>query len=92
MTLQSPLEGLIIYRPSRRTRMILALAGLRKEWQEAVNGGSLLKVEAPVGLPLADIADKLELTHQERHAFLGGMLINEVDAVREERIAQRLPL
>jgi len=80
------------YRTSDRTRVILALAELRKEWQQAVNDGSLLKVETPVGLLLADIADRLELTSQERHAFLGGKLINEVDTVREERIARRLPL
>jgi hypothetical protein len=80
------------YRVSNRTRVILDLAEFREEWEKAVGGGSLLKVEVPVGLLLADIADRLELTFQERHAFLGGRLINEVDAVREERIAQRLPL
>ena len=90
MTLQSSLVN--DYRMPNRTRMILALAALRAEWQRAVSGGSLLKVEASVGLILADIADRLELTPQERHVFLGGKLINEVDAVREERITRRLPL
>jgi hypothetical protein len=70
----------------------MALTEFRKEWQEAVNGGSLLKVESPVGLVLADIADRLELTPQERYVFLGGRLINEVDATREERVSRRLPL
>ena len=92
MTLQTPLEGLPDYRMTTRTRLILALAELRKEWQQAANGGSLLKVETPVGLILADIADRLELTLQERYVFLGGRLINEVDATREERICKRLPL
>ncbi len=91
MTLQSPLEGLADYRPSGRTRLVLALAKLREEWQQATKGGSLLKIETPVGLLLADIADKLELTSQERHVFLGGKLINEIDGFREERIARRLP-
>ena len=91
MSLQTPLEGLTDYRPSERTRLVLALAELRQEWQQATRGGSLLKVETPVGLLLADIADKLELTSQERHVFLGGRLINEVDGFREERIARRLP-
>jgi hypothetical protein len=72
--------------------MILALARLREEWQQATNGGSLLKVEPPVGLLLADIADRLELTSQERHVFLGGRLINEVDAHLEERISRNLLL
>jgi hypothetical protein len=92
MTLQSPLEGIPDYHMSERTRILLALADFRKEWQEAVNGGSLLKVESPLGLVLADIVDRLELTSQERHAVLGGKLINEVDAAREQRIRRKLPL
>jgi hypothetical protein len=92
MSLQTPLEGLAGYRPSDRTRMILALAELREEWQQATNGGSLLKVETPVGLLLSDIANRLELTSQERHVFLGGRLINEVDAHMEERISRKLLL
>ena len=92
MTLQPPIEGLSDYRISERTRLVLALAQFRKEWQEAVNGGSLLKVESPVGLVLADIVDQLELTSQERYAVLGGRLINEVDTVREQRVSAKLPL
>ncbi len=92
MSLQTPLSGLADYRPSDRTRMILALAELRQEWQQVTKGGSLLKVETPVGLLLADIADRLEITSQERHVFLGGKLINEVDAHMEERIVRKLLL
>ena len=92
MALQFPLEGLVDYSLRDRTRMVLALAELRREWQGTVNGGSLLKVETPVGLLLADIADKLELTIQERHAFLGGRLINEVDAYQEQCVRRKLPL
>ena len=92
MTLQPPLEGLADYRIRERTRIVLALADLRKEWQQASNGGSLLKVETPVGLLLSDIADRLEFTSQERHVFLGGRLINEVGCFREEKVSRRLPL
>jgi hypothetical protein len=92
MTVQVPLEGLSDYRLSDRTRMIMALAAFREEWQKLVEGGSLLKVESPVGLVLADIADRLELSPQERHVFLGGRLINEVDAFLETRVSQKLPL
>jgi hypothetical protein len=92
MSLQTPLEGLTDYRPSDRTRIILVLAQLREEWQQATKGGSLLKVETPVGLLLADIADRLELTSQERHVFLGGRLINEVEAFMGGRITRKLPL
>lgn len=92
MSLQTPLEGLADYHPSDRTRIVLALAQLREEWQQATQGGSLLKVETPVGLLFADVADRLELSSQERYVFLGGKLINEVDAVKEQRIRSRLPL
>ncbi len=92
MTLQPHLEGFSDYRISEKTRLVLALSQFREEWQVAVNGGSLLKVEAPVGLLLADITDRLELTSQERHVVLGGKLINEVDALNEERISRKLPL
>jgi len=89
MSLQMPL--VTDFRLTDRTRTILALAEFREEWQQVVNGGSLLKVESPVGLILADIADKLELTEQERHVFLGGKLINEVDGFMETRVSRKLP-
>jgi hypothetical protein len=69
--------------------MVMNLAELRQEWQEAVDNGSLLKVEAPVGLIFSDIADKLELTEQERYAFLGGRLANEVNGVKETKVSKR---
>lgn len=74
-----------------RTRLVLALAQFREEWQQAVNGGSLLKIQSPVGLILADIADKLELSAQERHVVLGGKLISEVDGFMETRVSKKLP-
>ena len=92
MSLQPPLEGLADYRLRERTRIVLALADLRKEWQQAVKGGNLLKVESSVGLLLSDIADRLELTFQERHVMLGGKLVNEVDCLMEERVSRRLLL
>ena len=92
MSLQPPLEGLADYKMRDRTRMILALTKFREDWQELAGGGSLMKVESPVGLMLADIAEKLELTEQERHIFLGGRLINEVDGFKETRISRKMPL
>lgn len=88
MTLQLPL--VTDFQIRDRTRLVLALAQFREEWQKAVSGGSLLKVESPVGLLLADIADKLELTPQERHVVLGGKLINEVDGFMETRVTKKL--
>jgi len=90
MILQPPLKGLEDYRISGRTRLVQSLAEFRREWQEAVEGISLLDVNAPVGLILADIAKKLELNPQECHAVLGGNLINQVNWMMEERIVTKL--
>ena len=89
MTFQSQMDGLADYQLSERTRLILALAELREEWQKAINGGSLLKVESPVGLLLNDIADRLQLTPQERHVFLGSRLMNEVGRFLGIRITKK---
>ena len=85
MTLQPILESLAYQSPSDRTRMVQALAQFRREWQGIANGESLAAIEAPVGLLLTDIADWLELTPEERHAFLGGKLISEVNAFMDQR-------
>jgi hypothetical protein len=81
------LEGTGDYRPSYRAQVIQSLAGFRREWQRATEGKSLIEVEAPIGLLLADIADRLELTPQERYAMLGGKLINQVNCLMEERVS-----
>jgi len=90
-TLETPLGGLADYRLSDRTKIVQSLACLRREWQETVEGKSLLDIETPVGLILADIADRLELTPQERHAVLGGKLINQINCLMEEHIVAKLP-
>ena len=85
------LEGTADYRPSYRAQVVQSLSDFRREWQKIAQGQSLVEVEAPVGLILADIADRLELNPQERYAMLGGMLINHVNCVMEERITAKLP-
>jgi hypothetical protein len=90
MTSQPPLEGLADYRLSERNRMLQSLADFRREWQSLVEGKSLLEVNASVGLLLADIADRLDLNPQERHAMLGGKLINQVNSFMEQRIEVKL--
>ena len=90
MTLQPPLEGLADYRLSDRTRIVQSLADFRREWQKAVKGKSLLEVEAAIGVILADIADRLDLSPQERYAMLGGKLVNEVNALLEQKVSLNL--
>ena len=84
------LEGSVDYQPSYRAQVVQSLADFRREWQKIAQGQSLIEVEAPVGLLLADIADRLELNPQERHAMLGGKLINEANALMEQRVSLAL--
>jgi len=88
---QLNLEGLTTYELPYRSLVIQALADFRREWQKTTNEESLLEVEAPVGLILADIAERLNLNPQERHTMLGGKLITEVDCFLEERLNINLP-
>jgi hypothetical protein len=88
---QLVLQGTVDYHPSYRAQIVQSLADFRREWQELVEDKNLVEVQAPVGLLLSDIADRLELTLQERHAMLGGKLINQVNCVLEERIRLELP-
>ena len=85
------LEGAADYHPSYRARIVQRLADFRIEWQKTAEGKSLMEVEAPVGLILADIADRLALTPQERYAMLGGKLINHINCLMEERVSSELP-
>jgi hypothetical protein len=72
-----------------RMKVIESLTKFRQEWQSLANGQSLLDVQASVGLILADIIDKLELTEQEKVIVLGRKLINQVDAFSEQKIKAR---
>ena len=85
------LEGTTDYKPSYRAQIVQSLADFRRQWQKTTEGKSLIEVQAPVGLILADIADQLGLNPQERYAMLGGKLINQVNCLMEERISLELP-
>jgi hypothetical protein len=86
---QLNLEGITSYKPSQRAQVVQSLADFRREWQKTVDGRSLLEVEAPIGLLLADIADRSGLNPQERYAMLGGKLINQVDCFLESRVSTK---
>jgi hypothetical protein len=62
-----------------RMKAVQKLAKFRQEWEEIASGESLLAVTASVGLVLSDIADRLELSPQERYVFLGKSLLSEVE-------------
>jgi hypothetical protein len=65
---------------------VQSLAAFRQEWQQLMEGESLLAVQTPVGLILADIAEKLGLSPQERCEFLGDGLAREVDLFMQDRV------
>lgn len=87
---QLALEAVTDYRLSHRARVVQALADFRHEWQKTAEGKNLVDVEASIGLILADLAERLELNSQERYVMLGGKLINQINAVMEERISATL--
>ena len=84
--LQLDLEGVTDTQPSYRSQIVQSLAEFRREWQEITEGTSLIEVETPVGLLLADIADRLGLSPQERYVMLGSRLTKEINSFMEERI------
>ena len=86
---QLNLEG--VTEPSYRAQVIQVLADFRREWQTIAEGKSLVEVDAPVGLVLADIADWLQLNPQERHAILGGKLMSQINCLMEEQVSLKLP-
>ncbi len=53
--------------------------------KDKFNGKSLTEVEAPIGLLLSDIADRMELNTQERQVMLGGKLAKELHLVKDSR-------
>jgi hypothetical protein len=54
-----------------RTQLVRALGDFRREWQQTTGTADLIEVAVPVGLVIADIAQRLGLTPQERLSVLG---------------------
>ncbi|MFZ1040517.1 MAG: hypothetical protein WCA79_15995 [Anaerolineales bacterium] len=73
------------YSVSLRSQMILSLAGFRQEWEEAVQEESLINVQAPVGLLLADVLERLNLNEQEKFAVMGVRLCREVETLLSDQ-------
>ena len=77
--LQLDMKDLSDVQPSYRAQIVQSLANFRREWQEVSEENNLIEINAPVGLILADIADRLELNPQERYVMLGGELTKQVN-------------
>ena len=85
MSLQTDLP-ITDFSPTYRVKAVEALAEFRQEWEEIAEGESLINLEAPIGLLLADVADRLELTLQERSVFLGKLLIEEIEDFMQQKV------
>ncbi len=64
-------------------KLVRALGDLRREWQQSTGTPNLVEVSAPIGLVIADIAERLRLTPQERRSVLGRELNSAVSAYLE---------
>ncbi len=71
---------------SIRSQMIESLARFRKEWEEAVKGESLVNVQAPVGLLIADVVERLNFNQQERFVVMGVRLHREVETILSDHV------
>ncbi|MEM2111483.1 MAG: hypothetical protein QXX08_06360 [Candidatus Bathyarchaeia archaeon] len=68
-----------------RLDVVGSLARLREEWQEAVDGESLIDVQASVWLLLGDVVMLLGLSADEQVAVLGKELRNEFIQMLKQR-------
>ena len=72
--------------PTYRVRVLQALGCLRRDWEEFSEGESLVDLKVSIGLVLADIADCLELTQQERFVLLGKSLSEDIESFMKQRV------
>lgn len=66
---------------SPQSHIVNALARVRKEWQDAAQGDSLLSIDGNVGLMLADLVSVLGLPVESQVEILGADLFREVQAL-----------
>ena len=63
---------------SPRFQFITALSHIRQEWQDAVEGKSLIEVEGNMGMLLADLINGIGLGTSEQVQVLGKDLFQEM--------------
>ena len=62
----------------QRMQLVTALAHIRREWQEATSGKSLLEVEGNMGMLLADLINNVGLPIEAQVQVLGTELFQEM--------------
>jgi hypothetical protein len=60
-----------------RDRIVTGLAHVRREWEGATDGSSLVEALGSIGLILVDISDAIGLTSDEKTRALGSKLLKE---------------
>jgi|WetSurMetagenome_2_1015567.scaffolds.fasta_scaffold10698_2 hypothetical protein len=63
---------------------VAALATIRKEWEQAAEGESLVQIQASVGLLLLDVTARLGLNQEEQKSVLGTRLCREAVGKAQE--------
>jgi hypothetical protein len=61
--------------------ILQALARMKQDWEQAAEGGSLLKVKGSVGLLLADFTNVLWLTQEKQIMVLGEAMTAQLQDV-----------
>ena len=79
--LEDPMSIHIQSRFIHNIEVIQALANLRLEWEEAVEGERLSNVQANVGLLLTDVVVAIGLTTEEQYMVLGDDIVQEMETV-----------
>ena len=64
-----------------RLHLVNALKNLRQEWQEAIDGKSLIDIHTSVGLLLVDVVMSIGLDTVEQIQVFGADLSTELDEV-----------
>ena len=76
-----------------RKNVVVAVAALRNDWQEAAGDDSLVATQGSVGCILADLTLLFGLTQEEQQAALGSKLVQELEqagilAAREDNTSE----
>jgi hypothetical protein len=71
-----------------RPHVLQALVTIRKGWEEAAEGDSLVDIRGSVGLLFSDFVGAIGLTQQEKEQVLGTKLscaLQDMDAIGQEQ-------
>lgn len=69
-----------------RVKTVQSLAEFREDWQKIFKDQSLIDAQTSIGLLLADIANRLDLTDQEKLIVVGRKLASQIDDFLEQKI------